>query len=239
MKISHCTFTGVDERTNLDLLSFLSVKYPFVEWGFLYSPKREGEPGRYPSVEFLQNAFRSLPSTTNVALHVCGKGVYDLIESEPVISSLVELVHARQGRVQLNFSHARKNVDLDKLKGMIELLYPMTIITQVHQANEGIWQALRELDNHAVLFDGSGGRGISPDIWPEPLPISCGYAGGLGPSNISDQLNIISNTVGNREIWIDMEGSLRTTDEHGHDWLELSRCEDVLSSIKNSDSDYV
>ncbi|MEI7997808.1 MAG: hypothetical protein WCH01_23235, partial [Methylococcaceae bacterium] len=57
LNLKFCTLTGVDEKTSLMQIAELSERFPFVEWGFLYSPKRQGNPGRYPSVKRLHEAF--------------------------------------------------------------------------------------------------------------------------------------------------------------------------------------
>lgn len=89
------TLTGVDDRTDLAVLAALSGRYPMGEWGFLYSPKRQGRGGRYPAVETLLHAFQTLPAAVQIALHVCGAGVPNLLGEEPVVTGLVEAVAAR------------------------------------------------------------------------------------------------------------------------------------------------
>ena len=78
----------------------LSLEFPVVEWGFLYSPKRQGQPGRYPSVNFLCKSFQELPVHVRVALHICGSGVLQLIEGELVVNELVQLAGQRVGNGQ-------------------------------------------------------------------------------------------------------------------------------------------
>ena len=41
----------------------------------------------------------------------------------------------------------------------------------------------------------------------------CGYAGGLGPLTLADQLPVIDLTASGKCYWIDMETSLRTVDD--------------------------
>lgn len=228
--LSHCTLTGVDERTDLGQIAELSRTYPIVEWGFLYSPKRQGQPGRYPSVDFLLSAFEALPAQVGVALHICGAGVPQFIDAEPVVSRLVQLVGQRGGRLQLNFN-ARTTEDgftLSQLHACIAGHPSVQFITQMNGANADVWQALKDLPNHAVLFDASGGKGVSADQWFSPLQgVSCGYAGGLGPGNVAEELMKIRSVTGNVAFWIDMEGKLRDTD----DWFDLSAARSVLEAI--------
>ena len=75
MALKLCCFTGADETTPLFELAVVSDLYPYAEWAFLYSPRRQGAPGRYPSIERIQRAFKDLPSYVRLALHVCGEGV--------------------------------------------------------------------------------------------------------------------------------------------------------------------
>jgi hypothetical protein len=56
-----------------------------------------------------------------------------------------------------------------------------------------------------ALFDTSGGAGVLPQEWPVPAKdFWCGYAGGLGPFNVIEQVRKIE-TVCAKPFWIDME----------------------------------
>lgn len=233
MNLSHCTLTGVDEATDLSHLADLSAEFPFVEWGFLYSPARQGMPGRYPSVDTILRAFCELPSHVRVALHVCGQGVPDLIDEEPVVYELVMAVARRQGRIQLNFNQRRNQLDLARMGEWLAKHDGLTVITQHNAANTAVHEAFRDHGNHAVLFDASGGQGLSPEVWPVPLPgVSCGYAGGLGPDNLRQELDLIDAVAGGHIVWVDMEGKLRTPDPAGAaDWFDLSLCEACLREV--------
>lgn len=225
MKLTHCTLTGVDDATDLARLPSLSRDYPIVEWGFLYSPTRQGQPGRYPSVATLQRAFRDLPGDVRVALHVCGEGVADLLAREPVAHELMTLVAARGGRVQLNFSQTRNPVDLVALARFLDEFPKTSFITQHNTSNQDVWRALSAHPNHAILFDASGGTGILPKQWPQPVSAAaCGYAGGLGPDSLYRNLGNIAAAAGHRPFWIDMESRLRLKDGDGIDRFDLDRC---------------
>jgi len=82
------------------------------------------------------------------------------------------------------------------------------------------------------LFDSSGGRGVLSE-WPKIPnhnfgPLWCGYAGGLGPNNIVDELFKIEEAVGDAEIWIDMESKIRNSNNE----LDFDLCEKVLKAIE-------
>lgn len=230
MRLTHCTLTGVDEKTDLLELIHLAVEHPISEWGFLYSPKRQGQPGRYPSISMLSQSFSDLPAHVRVALHVCGQGVPDLLAGESTVSRLVAMVGERVGRVQLNFNQAREPIDLDALRGFLKSHPNLQVITQHNDANSHVWTSLQGTGNHAVLFDSSGGRGILAGQWPHALNgVPCGYAGGLGGNNLDEQLEAIAAAAGPARTWIDMEGSLRRADADGHDWFSLAHCTDCLA----------
>ncbi|WP_291517410.1 hypothetical protein [Acidovorax sp.] len=230
MHLTHCTLTGVDEKTALHELIDLSVDHPIAEWGFLYSPKRQGQPGRYPSIAMLGKSFSDLPANVRVALHVCGQGVPDLLAGESKVSRLVAMVGERGGRVQLNFNQTREPIDLDALRDFLKANHALQVITQHNDANSHVWPALQGAGNHAVLFDSSGGRGILAGQWQQALNgVPCGYAGGLGCNNLDEQLEAIAAAAGSASTWIDMEGSLRRMDADGHDWFSLEHCTDCLA----------
>lgn len=91
------------------------------------------------------------------------------------------------------------------------------------------------LVNAVPLFDKSGGAGVLPKAWPSPAFSAAGqqtqaslfhatdarahdteymyygYAGGLGPDNLAEQLPLIDAAAGkDTRIWIDMETKVRS-----------------------------
>lgn len=55
------TFTGVDEHTDLRGMIALSAQYP-IEWGVLFSPKRQGCETRYPPFHHIEWVLENAPS---------------------------------------------------------------------------------------------------------------------------------------------------------------------------------
>lgn len=210
------TLTGVDDHTSLQSLEQISCLHPYVEWGFLYSPKRQGAPGRYPSIATLQQAFAELPASVKVALHVCGAGVPNLLQGESIITQLVEMIGARGGRVQLNFNAQRieKKFTLDDVRLCLDKFPSIQFITQYNDANARVHHVLGDCATHSVLFDASGGQGLSPQGWSKPLEgIHCGFAGGLGPDNLATELLKIQSIADTNPYWVDMEGKIRDQDD--------------------------
>ncbi|CDQ10685.1 conserved protein of unknown function [Acidithiobacillus ferrivorans] len=236
MPVTKITLTGVDENTDLRLLGPLSETHP-VEWGFLYSPKQQGEPGRYPSIYFLKKAFALLPPSLHISLHICGKGVNDILTAEPVATALVELLAQRNGRLQLNFNHRKRPVDLPALAKFITCNPNLPVITQIHNGNSEVQPGLFKIlgtapTNHQMLFDASGGRGQVATILEAPrYGVHCGYAGGIGPDNIVERITAINTFVGDLDTWIDMESSLRTT-TGDTDWFDLQKCRATLKTFQ-------
>lgn len=67
------------------------------------------------------------------------------------------------------------------------------------------------------FYDTSHGGGILPDRWPRPEydfivsnGLQVGFAGGLGPENLAEQIKLIAKAAGKNKFWIDMETRVRS-----------------------------
>lgn len=224
-----CTLTGADDTTNPHDLLKLSQQYPFVEWGIIWSDKKVGT-GRYPSLEWIKK-FCELSTdndgdnTMNISLHICGKAVVDFIHGT---NDTLEYIAEYFPRIQLNFRRDRVDVDIVDLRALLNSYSDKTIITQHNRHNEMLVHLLDGSENHAILFDTSGGRGVSPSSgWVAPYKgVLNGYAGGLGADNVLEQLSVIRELNGNKEFYIDMEGKLRTDDK-----FDLVKVKEVLELV--------
>lgn len=235
MSLKLCTLTGADDNT-LPLSEFkrISEKYPFVEWGILFFPKKFGKP-RYPSLDWIDTFVNYIAlhhPAINTSLHICGiDAINEFIESNVGLMNLPRFFK----RIQLNFKQT--DIDIEKLKKRTNYFlheYPdIQIITQHNAVNHDLWQKLSVYKNTAVLFDSSLGKGESPGTWATPLPfVPCGYAGGLGPGNIEEQLSLIDKAAMSQDYWIDMESKLRTLDDHDISQFRFERGEFVLEKIQ-------
>jgi hypothetical protein len=220
------TITGLDEKTDIDRLVDLSHEFHFVEWGILLG-SRNGP--RYPSVSIIEK----LVSLRNwyglrMALHLCGKFSQAWVSdpSKPNEHRNFVLDLAQQfDRVQLNLSFPDGFVIRNVREAIINNGHP-GVITQYR---EKLTPTLVGLDNHAVLFDASGGRGISQAEWPSMLlDHHCGYAGGLGPDNLATELPRIHTAASGCSYWVDMETKVRNPHT---DVLDLDKCETVLKIV--------
>ena len=221
--LDFCTLTGADDGVKHRDLLHLSASHPFAEWGVLFHYANRGN-GRFPSFEWIDalcSLMHNFPQA-HFALHICGRdAVHDFLLGTGKVSD----VAAHFGRIQLNLTAS--DVDPASLITALCKHPSKTIITQHNATNESLWRLLSEIPNHAVLFDESGGCGISPATWPSPLPGKlCGYAGGLGPHNLATELQRIQLVAGKNPFWIDMEGKLRKEDH-----FDLSSAQTCLSIV--------
>lgn len=196
------TLTGADDQTNPNDLVRLSNLYPFVEWGILMSINREGTP-KYPKLSWVEQ-LKGLGLT--LCCHVCGKWSRDLATGGHLFRSDCSHLTPLFSRMQLNISHMIHTVDIRDLTMGLLLFSDKQIIIQAKSLN--IWNGNLN-DNMAVLFDRSGGRGVLPSSWPKPT-VKCGYAGGLNPDNVVEQLELISNVIDDKRTWVDAETGIRT-----------------------------
>lgn len=85
----------------------------------------------------------------------------------------------------------------------------------------------------SVLYDTSGGAGKLTKNWRMPLFENHpqGYAGGLSPENVSENLDKIAKVAGNRtDIWIDAEGKLKTP---GTKTFDINRANQYIKTALN------
>jgi hypothetical protein len=229
-----CTFTGVDTSTNfLDLVA-ISRKFPFVEWGVLFSFDRMGNENKYPPYDWM-HAFAddAQKYNLNTALHLCGRSARVFLEHTPkdkMEAIKIESLANKFGRIQVNFkdlSDFRKYIPhpgisiVNKAK---EINKP--IIMQYNSINEAqVMIAEPSINKNVhILVDYSGGEGVYNSQFF--IPVNCenasiAHAGGLGPDTIQTafpqivDLIFSANVEGhcdNPQFGIDMEGRIRTND---------------------------
>jgi phosphoribosylanthranilate isomerase len=219
MKITCVTLTGADDDVDPKKLEEISHEYPFVEWGILFSQSKSGVE-RYPSPYWVTK-LHSLEET-NFSAHLCGKLV------DIAISGEIN-VHEKFQRVQLNLTNdkLKRAMSSEVLNELIATMNQKVIFGGKH-GSYTYWNRMA-----SPLFDASGGNGLSPVEWPEPFKTSSGgnilngYAGGLGPENVNDELQKLAEINENSPIWIDMETKLRTDGK-----FDLEKCKQVLESVK-------
>lgn len=225
MKLDRVTITGADNSVSPAQLIDLSARYPFVEWGILYSATQEGGL-RFPSRawrERLQYDCRGLP--VRLSLHLCGRRMRDLLVGKNTLP-----VGLTEGfdHIQLNF-HAEVQVsEWPAFHDVLHTLGDRQIIFQI-DGNMGV-ELYDDVHNSTSvdavpLFDVSHGAGVLPEGWPAPLDGDYhGYAGGLGPDNLAEQIPAIGRAAGDARIWIDMETRVRSHGDQQFDLEKVERC---------------
>lgn len=256
MAIDRVTITGADDSISAADLIPLTEEFPFVEWGILASYKNtimgDGTP-RYPSPRWITD-LQSLAETTGklprLALHINGLWVRNMLIG--TLSLPQELLHCF-ARVQLNFHAERTECRPEEFAKCLKLMPGHDWIFQLDGAsgNKHLDAANEWEVGHCYgLFDVSGGAGILPERWPEPIYLDCqpgesgcgveswdycGYAGGLGLENLADQIPLILKAAAGRRytnegrIWIDMETRVRSNSDRQFDLVKVRRCLEIAA----------
>ena len=163
----------------------------------------------------------------NLAIHVnndwcddiCNGKVPD--ELKPFFNATNDHCKPIVKRIQLNMpKKTADNFNPKKLKPVIDYYsdcYDKDFIIQYNiRTKDAVEQLHKTGAKFQLLFDASGGKGELPRAWQSPVyPIfhQQGYAGGLRPENVSENLDKISNVAGQFPTWIDAEGGLKTDDK--------------------------
>lgn len=233
MKLDRVTFTGADESVNPQDLIALSQKYPWIEWGILFSINQGGP--RFPGLRWIKHL---LSLATNkypdmkLSAHLCGKWVRDLVKdgSGTWWSLLPNHLRERFQRVQLNFHghwHEPHVLFIDLIE---KRLMKEEFILQCDGTNDVTAQKFAELKTAVPLFDTSGGAGVLPKEWPTAFSgVYCGYAGGLGPDSMQAELGRIAEAASDERFWIDMERKVRSEDDEKFDLAKVQAVLDIVA----------
>jgi hypothetical protein len=200
------TFTGADDETDVGAMMALSERFP-VEWGVLFSPKRQGREPRYP-----RDPGRFLGVRLRLAAHLCGGIARDALEGH--LERLPFAMLYGFNRVQVNAREPALPVLRLISWALGKPVIAQTIGTDFPDERDIPW-----------LSDRSGGRGVAQATWPrhpdgERL---VGYAGGIGPENVHEVLTAIGSAG---PYWIDMESGVRTDDR-----FDLEKCRRVCEEV--------
>jgi hypothetical protein len=232
------TITGADDSTDIQELVDLSAEFPFLELGILVSKSQEGGP-RFPSRSWIDKLGEqvTVENGLRVAMHLCGRWMRELLTGDLAWGDLPSVVSFASS---YQFNTHGVTVTPDPQRFIEKLASRRILRTFIFQWNPvaeplALLAASRDL-NVMGLFDGSGGAGKLPENgWPSPHGIAfpMGFAGGIGPDNVLDQLAKIQEACGDRQIptWIDMEGRVRTDDGVK---LDMNRVRSVLKQVAAS-----
>jgi hypothetical protein len=217
--------------------------------------------------------------TPKFAAHLCGSRVTELLYDGDT-TFLASIVIPIFTRVQINATSVN-GVDTSRLDDpavharlrAITLQFPqvqfilqqndetaalcdgMTKILLNEQKEQASTISSKRLPiNVAMLCDESKGTGLMSSSWPPPKHTSLyetGYAGGIGPDNVTQVLPSIIRavtagdnnnndpdnnvdqqrvTASSSSFWIDMESSLRSI-KNGRDVFDLDKCYQVIDAV--------
>jgi hypothetical protein len=222
MYLNKVTITGADDSTGILQLVELSEEFPFVEWGILVSRRQEGSY-RFPSREWMDR-LAAVSGRLQLSMHICGAWVRQMFVGELDWTDLPVLLQNCQ-RIQIN-THAERHASTVALLPQLDTHKDKQIIFQWDGVNDHLtYVALAHGLNVAALFDTSGGAGILPKEWPAQTgKFPCGYAGGLGPGNVVENIRKIESLC-SAPYWIDMERRVRTHDDSA---LNMDSVKEVL-----------
>lgn len=244
--LERVTITGADNSIDPTDLLPLTRHFPFVEWGLLIYHETSDHPAdqqvggkrRFPSWPWLKKAalmkdasasFRKHP--IRFAGHICG----DLIQ---LIAQGTDPARLHDwplfDRYQLNGHGEFYHPHPERMALVIQRI-DRPVIVQIDGVNDGILDAMHCYHcNVNPLFDLSHGGGRLPSEWPKSGQdlygsMLCGYAGGLSPANVTEQLPRIHEAAGGSPVWIDCETHVRTT---GPERFDLVKVESFLAACE-------
>jgi hypothetical protein len=232
VRLDCVTITGADDSIEPSTLVNISREFPFVEWGILFSARHQGSP-RYPSIQWVDDLASEFIATDlgslNLSAHLCGRWVRDIVIDGLMPLGRVDPLNIFR-RAQLNF-HGQYHRAHSSLRRNLAQDHRCWIL-QDDGANDATINGICLGECIYPLFDRSGGAGVLPGEWPAP-PVWAsyyGYAGGLGPDNLADELQRIAAAARETRIWIDMESRVRSDDDTRFDLAKVRRCLEIAAS---------
>lgn len=224
INLKFCSLTGADGAVDPAALRDVSREFPFVEWAILLLPAQQGNP-RCPTTGWIEK-FKSVCADTHKAMHLCDDAFLQFMESGAEVREV--MTGFRRIQLNLKFGNLEGKYDPADLVARIKESPEWEFIIQYTPEKAFLLKMLEDVPNHAVLFDASAGRGISPDRWDPPIAGHfCGYAGGIGPENIAENLRQIGDVTQGIPTWIDMESRIRTDDK-----FDFAKVRTVLEAVQ-------
>lgn len=160
----------------------------------------------------------------NLALHINSEWANDICVNGKLpypLSAWFKVENKREKpviqRVQLNMpKETADNINIKYVAKIIHLYDDKEFIFQYNDNTKSAIQKLHDADiKFSLLFDASGGRGVTPKSWEKPIYEAhpMGYSGGMSPENVIGNLRQIDKIVSNDyPTWIDAEGKLKSND---------------------------
>ena len=230
MLINKLMIAGVDNNTSIEKLKKLSKKFPFVEWGVLFSKSSMGK-ARYPNLEYINELCQA--NIGEMSAHFCGAYSREILEKGDHTEYLN--LNEKFVSVQLNY-----NFKYRADKWTYEFLHEIFRQSQeelnpdiIIQMNKSNWNTLinypKDFKELRVLHDASGGRGTEiKQILRPRWDNYTGYAGGLNDSNIERIAEHINKIPTKTLAWLDLESGAR--DEKNK--FDFKKVESILIKVQ-------
>lgn len=228
MKLRHITITGIDQLTEIDGLQELQEKFPWAEFGILFSKHWDKNGQRYPNPAYL------LPELVDRGLHlsahICGSMAREIVCTNiwQPFNEMIAYYNFLFDRIQLNVA-PMSFPGIQSSPLTLPNCCKELIIQQRNTMEIDVYKAMDNKRNYvSILFDQSGGRGIGLDMADLNLNpfIKAGYAGGINADNVADILIHLFQKA-NHPFWIDVESGVRT-----RDYLDLEKVYKLLTNAK-------
>lgn len=170
--------------------------------------------------QLLKTAYNS--EGINLAIHINAEWADSICRNGAIPETILNWIKLEYSydnpliqRIQLNMPKATaENIDAEKLAKIIHCFKNQEFILQYNEKTKNAVEKLHKTGaKFSLLFDASGGNGISPEQWQKPIYKThpMGYSGGISPYNVMKNLDLIDRVVPkNTKIWIDAEGKLKS-----------------------------
>ena len=161
-------------------------------------------------------------SRINLAMHINSEWANDICANGKIPEIILNWMQIERTynnplvrRIQLNMPReTANNINADALAKIIHDFKNHEFILQYNnKTKDAIEKLHRTGAKFSLLFDASGGNGVSPKEWQKPVydEHPMGYSGGLSPTNVMRNLGQINALVpDDRSVWIDAEGKLKS-----------------------------
>jgi phosphoribosylanthranilate isomerase len=207
--LNKVTITGADDQTSIQDMEALSKEFPFMEWGILLSGTKTGP--KFPDLDWLMKlAEHKFEVPIHLSGHICGSWVRQICQGLwTVRQDTGDLLDVFE-RLQLNFSPYLRTIKNPEFIRGLQIEPGKQFIFQLHSTSHKLIGECVEAGIDVVpFFDCSGGVGVLPERWKEAKHPYTGYAGGLSPDNLTENLIEIEKVCGPGPIWIDVETRVR------------------------------
>ena len=258
MQLRYLSITGADDAVDPRTLYELSDRFDLephgtkLEWGILFHPSKANQK-RYPERTWIYQFLRHKPNYVRCAAHLCGQAVELFIHegNEPLSSCYNTwkremFTYFNRLQVNANYDDLYRNSQAQpwvlepNLGGMRRAITQFHMATErnvIPQHNQDTARFVDDLLDRTcgaqVLFDASRGNGVW--IGDNKLPTLpdrdiVGYAGGIGPDNVTDLLERLESELPEyQNVWIDMESGVRDKNNE----FDLDKVGQVLSEVSD------